>query len=719
MIGQPAGPAQAVAPLERHRRRTLGIKIGLLLLFVILALRLIQIQVVRASEFQEIARKQYEAPIVLPAARGAIMDRNAKVLVSNATSVSFCADPKVAGSERDDIAIALARVFKRPKQVYLDLMRDPQKRFVVLERNVEPSRAAKVPVAELRGLIVMNEPRRIYHYEHVAGQLLGVTGVEHTGLSGLEMQYDRWLRGEPGSVMMQRDALNRTRASAEYPRIDPKDGLNLELTIDAEYQQVAEEELARGVAKMRAEAGLVVMVDPSTGEILALAHVPRVDPNNTATLDQATLRNRSITDMFEPGSVFKIVTATAALEKGVVKPEELFNGEKGRYNAPTGAGRTIPVTDTHPLGTVTFRQAVEQSSNVVMAKLSPRIGAQTMFETARRFGFGTLSGIELPGETPGALPRPVDWSGATLPTMAYGYGVGVTPLQLVMAYAALANKGVLMKPFVVRKVPDENGEMNTIVQPSVVRRVMSEETATLLTGMFEGVVQKGTATQAKVEGLRIAGKTGTARKVVNGRYKQGDYTASFVGFFPADHPRIVCLVMLDNPRGGSYFGGLASAPIFKGIAEKIFSIAGKFREIAPTVMASATGVIVPDVRNMKTDDAEATLEAGGLDADIEDDGPIVIGQSPAPGSTVGRGATVTLTTVVGSTPATGGFALVPDVRGLTIRRAMNSLAVQQLDVVIIGTGSVVGQTPAPGERLRRGASVTIRCEARQGGTQPS
>jgi beta-lactam-binding protein with PASTA domain len=177
--------------------------------------------------------------------------------------------------------------------------------------------------------------------------------------------------------------------------------------------------------------------------------------------------------------------------------------------------------------------------------------------------------------------------------------------------------------------------------------------------------------------------------------------------------------MLDNPRGGSYFGGLASAPIFKGIAEKIFSIAGKFREIAPTVMASATGVIVPDVRNMKTDDAEATLEAGGLEADIEDDGPIVIGQSPAPGATAERGATVTLTTVVGNAPASGGFALVPDVRGLTIRKAMNSLAVQQLDVVIIGTGSVVGQTPAPGERLRRGASVTIRCEARQGSTQPS
>jgi cell division protein FtsI/penicillin-binding protein 2 len=719
VIGPPAGPAPAVAPHERHRRRTLAIKIALLLLFVILALRLVQIQVIRAAEFQDIARKQYEAPLILPAARGAIMDRNDKVLVSNATFVSVCADPKIAGNERDEIADALARVFKRPRSVYLDAMRDTRKRFVVLERDVEPARAAKVPAAELRGLIVINEPRRIYHYEHVAGQLLGVTGVEHKGLSGLELQYDTWLRGVDGSVTMQRDALNRTRASAEYPRIDPKDGLNLQLTIDAEYQQVAEEELAKGVQKMQAEAGLVVMVDPSTGEILALAHVPRVDPNNTATLDQATLRNRTITDMFEPGSVFKVVTATAALEKGVVKLDETFYGEKGRYNCPVGAGRTIPVTDTHPLGTVTFRGAVEQSSNIVMAKLSPRIGAQTMFETARRFGFGTLTGIELPGEVPGELPKPVDWSGATLPTMAYGYGVAVTPLQLVMAYASVANKGILMRPFVVRKLPDENGEMNTLVEPAQVRRVMSEETAHAISGILEGVVQKGTGSQAKVDGLRIAGKTGTARKVVNGHYKQGDYTASFVGFFPADNPRIVCLVMLDNPRGGSYYGGYASAPIFRGIAEKIYSIAGKFRTSTPAVMAHGNGVIVPDVRNLKIADAEAMLEAGGLEADVSDDGPIVLAQSPAPGGTLERGSTVTLTTATGTATAAGGFALVPDVRGLTIRRAMNSLAVQQLDAVVLGTGTVVAQSPAPGERLRRGASVTIRCEGRQVAPQPS
>lgn len=235
----------------------------------------------------------------------------------------------------------------------------------------------------------------------------------------------------------------------------------------------------------------------------------------------------------------------------------------------------------------------------------------------------------------------------------------------------------------------------------------------MLSGMFEGVVERGTATLAKVEGLRIAGKTGTARRTVGGRYKAGDYTASFVGFYPADEPRVVCLVMLENPRAGVYYGGLASAPIFKGIAEKLFTMAGKFRTVQDAVIAGGRQTVVPDVRNMKAEDATAMLEAGGLEADVTGDRPVVIGQSPAPGTTVKRGATVHLTTTEAARRAAAGIALVPDVRGLTIRRAMNSLATQKLDAVVVGTGTVVGQTPAPGERLRHGGTVTLRCEPRQ------
>jgi len=702
-----------VRPHERMRRRILALKVGLIVFFLLLAARLVHIQILKAAEYREAARRQYESQVTLPAARGIIMDRNGKILVSNSMMVSFGADPKVAGSERNAIAVAMARVFRRPREFYLNAMRDVRKRFVWLERDVEPRVASRVPSADLRGLIVMQEPRRLYHYKQAAGQLIGVVGDEHHGLSGLELQYDRWLKGVDGNVTMQRDALRRTRPSVDYPRVEPIDGQNLVLTIDAEYQQVVEEELTTGVERTRAKSGLVVMVDPATGEILALAHVPSVDPNNTTTLDQATLRNRSLTDTFEPGSIFKVVTAAAALEKGVVRVEEKFYGEKGLYNVPMPGGRTRPVRDTHPLGNVTFREAVEQSSNIVMVKLSNRIGAETMYTMARAFGFGTRTGIALPGEVGGELKNPTEWSAPTLHSMAFGYEVAVTPLQIVMAYAAVANKGYLMKPYVVRHTLNAAQEVVTENTPEQIRRVMSEQTARTLTQLFEGVVDHGTAKLARVEGLRIAGKTGTARKAVNGRYVSSEYTASFVGFFPAEDPHIVCLVMLDLPGDGVYYGGLASAPIFKGIAEKIFTMAARFHTGPVQAIAGTTRRAVPDVLNLKVEDATAMLEAGGFSCDVDGDGTVVVSQSPAPGTVLAHETRVQLKTQNGVKSVSGGIALVPDTRGLTIRRALNSLSTQRLDAVIIGTGTVVGQSPKPGERVRQGASVTLRCEPRR------
>lgn len=700
-------------PHERMQKRILALKVGLIVFFLLLAARLVQIQVLNASKYQEFARRQYESQVTLPAARGIISDRNGKILVSNAIMVSFGADPKVAGSERNAIAVAMAKAFQRPRELYLNAMQDVRKRFVWLERDVEPRIASRVPAGDLRGLIVMHEPRRLYHYKRAAGQLIGVVGNEHNGLSGLELQYDRWLKGIDGHVTMQRDALRRTRPSVDYPRIEPVDGQNLVLTIDAEYQQVVEEELAKGVALTKATSGLVVMIDPATGEILSMAHYPPVDPNNTATLDQATLRNRSLTDTFEPGSIFKVVTASAALEKDVVGVEEKFYGEKGVYNVPMPKGRPRVVRDTHPLGNITFREAVEQSSNIVMVKVSNRIGAQTMYTTARAFGFGTRTGIALPGEVGGDLKNPTEWSALTLHSMAFGYEVAVTPLQIVMAYAAVANKGVLMKPYVVRHALNAAQEIISENKPEQIRRVISEQTAKTLTQVFEGVVDHGTAKLARVEGLRIAGKTGTARKVVNGRYGVTEYTASFVGFFPAEDPHIVCLVMLDLPGGGESYGGLASAPIFKGIAEKIFTMAARFHDKPVQAIAHKTQRAVPDVLNLKVEDAVAMLEASGFEADVEGDGTVVVGQSPAPGSVVARDANVQLKIRNGVEKVSGGIALVPDIRGLTIRRAINSLATQRLDAVVIGTGTVIGQSPSPGERLRQGASVTLRCEPRR------
>ncbi len=714
MIAKPEGDLHAVPPQVRLQRRILTVKIVLLISFAVIAGRLVQIQAVQAGAYQEMARRQYEAPMKLPAARGIILDRNGKVLVSNTMFASFAADPKEAGRDRNDIAVTFAQVFNRPREVYLARLRDQDKRFVWLERGVPPALSARVPVRDLQGIITVPEAERLYHYEQMAGQLLGHTGVDHSGLSGLELQYDRWLRGSDGFVTMQRDALRRTRQSPEYPRVDPVDGQNILLTIDAEIQAIVEEELEKGVARTKAESGLAVMVDPATGAVLAMANVPSFNPARAALLDPAVQRNRVITDSFEPGSVFKVVTASAALETGVVRTGEKIFAENGAYRVKVPGRKIRTITDTHPHGMLTFQEGMEQSSNILMAKVATRVGAQTMFMTARGFGFGIQTDLGLPGEVSGNLKKPAQWSATTLHSLAMGYEVATTPLQLVMAYAAVANGGWLMKPFVARQVVSAQGDVLLETTPQQIRRVISDSTAHTLTRFFEGVVERGTGTLARVAGLRIAGKTGTSKKVVNGRYGLSDYTASFVGFFPAEAPKYVCLVMLDNPRSGGYYGGLASAPIFKGIAEKVYAIADRpaGSQQRSTAIAGANRRLAPDVVNLKADVASALLETQGYRAEVSGNGAVVLSQSPPPGTTVASGGTVTLRTDERVVSLPAGYTLVPELRGLSMRRAINRLTNHRLDVSVAGSGTVTGQNPAPGERVRQGTMISLRCAPR-------
>jgi cell division protein FtsI (penicillin-binding protein 3) len=706
-------PVPAVPPHVRSHRRLLGIKIGLIVCLSLLVVRLVQIQVIQAGAYREKARKQYESRMELPAARGTISDRNGKVLVSNTMYVSFAADPAVAGSDRDDIAARFARVFNKSRESYMGDMRDETRRFVWLERGVKPSLSSRIHAGELHGLISREEPKRLYHYDRAAGQLIGVTGVENAGLSGLEQQFDRWLRGRDGFVILARDALRRTRPTVDYPRVDPVDGQNLILTIDADIQSVVEEELERGVTRAQAEGGQAVAVDPTTGEILAMATFPSVNPNNTSALNLDALRNRVVSDAFEPGSIFKLVTASAVLENRCARLDEKFNAENGVYHAPAGSGRTRPITDTHPHASLTFQEGIEQSSNIVMAKVALRVGAEGLFRMARAYGFGATTGVELPAEADGGLKKPRDWSGTTLQSLAYGYEVSATALQIVMAYAAVANNGMLMKPYVVRQVVNAQGEVIVDTQPQRVRPVVSAQTAATLTKVLEGVVEHGTGTPAKVRGLRIAGKTGTSRQAADGRYTLGNYTASFVGYFPADEPRIVCLVVLDRPRAGGYYGGQASAPIFKAIVEKIRTMTGKAHPVpGSTSMAQSGTRTIPDVMNLRTEVASALLHAEGFVPEVAGAGTVVVAQVPPPGSVLAAKSKIILRTNDAAHTVPTGFTLVPEVRGLTVRRAINQLTIQQLDVTVVGSGNVRAQSPGPGEKVRSGTQVTLRCEPR-------
>jgi cell division protein FtsI/penicillin-binding protein 2 len=689
------------------RGRLVFIKILFLLLFVVVALRLVQIQVLESAGYKEAARRQYEDKMVLQAARGTIYDRAGRPLVSHTRDISVAADPRMLGKNKERVASRLASALGGTRQDYARKLNTGGTNFVWLKRHVSPDLLPKIRPGDFPGLIVAEETRRVYHYNDLAGQLLGFTDPDSRGISGIELEFDNVLRGINGYEIRRRDGLGRAMAAVDYPRVDPVNGRDVRLTIDLDYQAIAEEALKAGIDESKAESGLVVMLDPRTFEILAMVNYPRLNPARAAGADQSLMRNRGVTDMFEPGSVFKVVTAAAALEHGLVKPQDKFFAENGQYRVPLPGGRSRTISDTHPHGVITFQEAMEVSSNIVLAKISDKIGAERLYRSARDFGFGTETGVELPGEIGGDLKKPTEWSGTTLNTMAYGYEVAVTPLQIAAAYGVVANGGTLYKPTILKGTTGEEGPD----RPQVIRRVISEQTAATLTGFLSGVVEKGTGVGANVGDVAVAGKTGTARKVVDGKYDQGSYTATFAGFFPAVDPKVVCVVMLDT-RSKLYSGGQTSAPIFRNIAERVLALSERFAGTA-TADARLPGMLtLPDVRDMEVEAASGLLGAAGFEVETRSEGILVTGQSPRPGTSLPAGGRVILEAAEPAERPPHGNVRVPDLRNLSIRRAMNRLALQHLTLSVRGSGRVVSQSPAAGQLVKPGTAIVVRCQSR-------
>ena len=650
-------PNFEIEQLNRRNRIRL-LQIVIIVFFAIVGLRLVQVQIIQSQKFREIALKQYQAKVILPAARGLLYDRYGNIIASNSTLVSFAADPQVASEDADAIAKIFSRLFGKPKSHYIHEL-ESDSRFVWLERLVDSKYLKEINPNKLNGIVVRYEPKRLYFNDHLAGQLIGCTNVDNVGVSGVEQQFEPELRGADGYVIFQRDGRRMARPSVDYPRVEPRDGNNIYLTIDLQLQAIAEKELKKGVELNKAERGLVIVLQPKTGELLAIAQYPGVDPNNFGKSDLQDQRLRAVTDLYEPGSVFKIVTASAALEHGIVKSQNIFFAENGSYTIWVTPTKPRKITDTHKYGYVTFQEAMEVSSNIVMAKVSDLIGGERFYKMARDFGFGIATNIEYPGEPKGVLKRPVEWSATTLNTLAYGYEVGVTPLQIASAYAAVANDGCLMKPVLFKKETDSHRNIIKEIQPQQIRRVISTSTAQTMKQLFEGVVERGTGTPAKIAGVRIAGKTGTSKKLIEGKYGTSGYIASFVGFFPTDDPQIVCLVMMDNPRGGSYYGGTVSAPVFRAIAEQIMTTTAVMSRAKSVVAASQEVTPLPENEN-KAD--VATQNA------------------------------------------------VPDVKGYSIRKAIEILKAKKLQPTVSGSGVVTGQTPGAGQPVKNGMIIKLVCQ---------
>jgi len=683
----------------RKREETLrfGIVLGGLMLFAVAIIgKLVMVQIVEAHEYQKRAKRQYEYQVPLKAMRGQILDRNGRQLATSLSVRSFAADPKVVANP-DTIAQLFSTLFDKPKSYYLSKLKE-KSRFVWLERQVSASIAKQISDKHFAGVIEIKEVSR--HYENLAEQVIGFTDSDHRGISGLEKQFDSLLAGKDGYMMMQRTATGYAFPTIGAKHEEPVNGASIELTIDTDVQAIVEDELNKGLENVGASAGVAIVMDVQTGEILALANAPEFDANKKSTYTPEATRNRAVTDVFEPGSTFKLVMATAAVDLGIIKPDDKVDGTtSGKWKI-----KDRVITDHEAIGTTTFRKAVALSSNIVAAKVGLQIGKEKFYDYAKAFGFGEKTGVGLIGEVSGLLKPISQWSSISLPWMAHGYEVLVTPIQMLTAYAALANNGMRMKPFLVQRIVSPNGDVLYYNKAEARKRVMKKETAELVRELFKAVVDSGTGMTARIEGISVAGKTGTAQLLTNGNYRSGNYVSSFVGFYPVEKPVIATLVMMINPTKG-YYGSMTAAPVFAKINSKILSVlepemraevlqfASHKASSTKIFLDTVKTVAVPNVCGLSAEEAKELLRLHQLDFKKENEANgVVVAQGIEPESRVNVWTKVPLI-----------FAeetKVPSLVGLRADRAIHAAEQLGLKVQVQGSGSTVSA-----QSLKAGSAV--------------
>jgi cell division protein FtsI (penicillin-binding protein 3) len=634
-------------------------KIMFLVLFLAVAARAFQLQVLRGQEMRRLGEAQQLKKMNSLPTRGAVLDRFGESLAVSLVAQSVGAHPRRI-ENRDSLAAELAQILHlKPNEVRKNL--ESEKPFVWIKRQITPQQAEQIQSLGAKGVQMSFEPNRFYPQGQVAGQVLGFVNRDSEGLEGLELQYNDYIRGEAGSSLIEFDAKQRgvLIQGVEDLRIPP--GADLHLTLHSGIQHLAEKELEAAVVKNRARAGVAIVVEPFTGELLALANYPSFDPNMYSKQSKERSRNRAITDSYEPGSTFKTVLAAAVLEEGIVGKEDLFYCEMGKYPY---AGRIIH--DSHPYGWLPFSKILQVSSNICFTKVATKLKKERYYRYIEKFGFGAVTGIDMPGEVPGILRNHQSWAPIDLATHAFGQGLAVTPLQMAMAYSAIANGGFLMRPYVVQRVTGPKSETVLEHQPHVVRRVISETAARTLTAMLKEVTSEGgTGKLASLEGFEVAGKTGTSQKpdLIHGGYSS-KRIASFVGFVPAGKPRLVVLVMVDEPEASAY-GGVVAAPAFGNIARGAL----RYLAVAPhksDLMPAAPPQLGATVKRVSMKEASAESMRGLLGA--------------------------------------------PDFLGLSLREAVEKARAAKINVKMHGHGHVITQQPAPGSAWEESQELVLNLE---------
>ena len=620
--------------------------------------RLVWLQGYRHDYYVMLADKQQKAVVDVPARRGDIVDRNGQILALSVDAESIWAAPKVVQDPDATLASICQAIGGCPpneQDRYAKRLRG-KGAFIPLRRRIPPDQAARVAALKLPGISLMAEQRRYYPNRELAAHVVGYVGADGNGLGGIEAAYDSKISGRKGAVLVEVDG-GRHVFTTRVKRA-PTDGATVELTIDRVLQHIVERELHAAVVYHRAAGGTIIMMDPRTGEILAFANDPTYNPNAYNDSKEEDLRNRGVQEPYEPGSIFKVVTASAAIEERAFRTDELIDVSAGAIHIGSRE-----IEDVHASGVLSFTDVIVKSSNVGAIKIGLRLGPERLGRYIHRFGFGTRMCPDVHGESPGIVSDPGRWNDSTLASVSMGYEVGVTPLQMAAAVSSVANGGRLVQPRLVRAL--RRGLSRAEVAPLELGRTIAPETYAELLSIMEQVVERGTGTAAAVPGYTVAGKTGTANKIVSGRYSKTEYHASFVGFVPSRQPAFAMVIVIDSPHRGplEIFGGVVAAPVFKRIAEAALQYLGVPRTVNP---------VPPIVVTASVTEAVPTMIA-----------------------TTGRLPASRLDVVTGS-------PVVPDVRGLGAREAIRQLARCGLVSRMTGDGVVIEQDPAPGTPLDPG-----------------
>ncbi len=656
----------------KYRTRITFLSCFILFSWIGLCARLFQIQVLNGAYYQKAIIKQAQKKQDIPAIRGNIYDKNGRTLTRNIIHYTLYANPAEV-LDKEYLAEELSKRTGKPKEKYLKKL-NSNSRFEYLERNLQRQTLGSLEASSFKGLNIERKYRRYYPHNKIAAQLLGYTNLDDEGISGIEKDYNTYLKGTPGWIYKTKGSSGKVQHKSGMPYKKAINGHNIQLTIDLEYQSVLEQELIKRQLETKSISATGIIMDPETGEIIAMATTPGFNNNEFNSTKTELHRIKSITDQFEPGSTFKVVSAISALSNQLINIENEFNCENGFYQY-----HTIPIkdhgNDGKGHGMLNLPQIIQYSSNIGIIKIIEKVGPRILYTTSRDFGFGSKTGISLNGEIPGKLNQFNEWSSVSPGQIAMGHEVGVTAIQIANAYCAIANGGYLLKPRIIKQILDEDNNVINSGSPIIVRKISDEKTMEELRKMLRSVITNGTGTKANIAGWKVAGKTGTAQKWNKGKYSNNKFISNFVGFFPYENPQLLAFIMLDEPKQPYHWGSEGAAIAFQRVMERIINM--------------DDNLIPPIANNIEpVSDEKNSLFALNGNTNIQKENKTI----PIELSTYAKSSNKTR---------------VPEIRGLSLRKALRTLEKSGLKFKLHGKGKIFWQNPGPGMVVDKGTICTI------------